>query len=175
VVDFSDATTSYGEGATATITVGGAAGESVTLGFGGASATLPLDGGGKATFTLPATLAPGSYPLTVAYAGSDTLAASDTTATYVVAKAVSTTDFAKFEILKVGKKARLKMVVKVTGLPGFAAPAGTVLVKWGSKTKQVALPASGLVKVKLAKKGKVSPVTVTYSGDGNYSGSTVTE
>jgi hypothetical protein len=132
--------------------------------------------GGTASLAVPAGFAAGGHTLTAVFGKTATANTSTSSAVaFVVTKVVSTTDFAEFEIIKTGKKARLKMVVKVTGVPGFDAPTGTVLVKWGSKTKQVALPASGLVKVKLKKKGNVPPVTVTYSGDAIYAGSTETE
>lgn len=133
--------------------------------------------GGTASLEIPGGFAAGDHSITAVFGKTETANASTSNAlAFSLAKGATTTEFAKLQIVRPGKKARLKVIVQVTALgdPGLAAPTGTVLVKWGSKTKLVALPASGRVKVKLRKSGGVPSVRATYSGDDNYAGSAVT-
>ena len=138
------------------------------------TSTLPLDGTGKATFPLPASLTPGAYPLSVAYAGTDTVAPSSTTATYTVTKAEPTLSATVVKVKvpkKKGKKAVATVSVTVAGVSGVAGPGGTVTITWGAVTTTVPVPASGVVTLKVAKK-KANPdtVQVAYSGDAHYTG-----
>jgi hypothetical protein len=176
VVALSAPATTFGTGATGTITVGGADGGSVALTMGGSTSTLPLDGTGHASFPLPADLAPGSYPLAVEYAGTDTVASSSTSASYTVTKAAPTLAATVVKVKKPhkkGKKAKATVSVTVGGVAGVTGPSGTVTLTWGSVHQVVTLPAGGVVTVTLAKKNAKGAVQVAYSGDADYQGSGV--
>ena len=176
VLGLSALSTTYGTGGSGTITVGGADGGSVTLTAAGGTVVLPLDGAGTATFTLPVDLAPGSYPLSVEYAGTDTVAPSSTTATYTVTKAEP---MVKITVLKAGfngKKAKATLLVSVYGPAGVAAPAGPVVLTWGGFHKTLTANPDGVV-VKLKKKKSKVPaeVSASYSGDARYTASQTSE
>ena len=176
VLGLSALSTSYGTGGTGTIAVSSADGGSVTLTVGGTPTVLPLDGTGSASFTLPASLAVGSYPISVEYAGTDTVAPSSTSATYTVTKAEP---LVKITVLKAGtsgKKAKATLLVSVYGPAGVAAPAGPVTVAWGGFKTTVPANADGVVVKLKKKKGKVpAVVSASYGGDGHYTASSTSE
>jgi hypothetical protein len=168
VITLSAASTAYGHGATGRVTVGGADGGTVTLGYGSTESTLTLDGHGSAAFQLPATLAVGRYTLTAAYSGTDAVAAGTSTATYTVAKASPSIRLAAPKKVRKGRTATV--TVTVTGASGALAPSGRVTVRVGAIAKTATVSggkATVRIKVKVRGKGK-RKVTATYAGDARY-------
>lgn len=166
VISLSRAATTYGRGATGTVTVGGADGGTVKLSYGGTVSRLTLNAKGSATFALPASLPVGSYAVTAAYSGTDAVAAGNGTATYRVVKAAPSV--AVTAPKKVKKLSKTKVRVTVAGVTGAAAPSGMVTVKVGKVAKTGTLRAGKVaVRVKVTGKG-AKKVTVRYAGDAFY-------
>ena len=151
------------------------------------TAGLPGDATGVVTFTsggatlciaaLPAlscqtsaTLAPGTYPVTATYSGDSNFGGGIATgASFVVTRAgTSMTESAAPATISYG----MQDTLSVSGLPGDAT--GTVIFTSGGSTLCTALlPAISCQTATTLVPG-IYPVTATYSGDGNYSGTTAT-
>ncbi|GAA4702697.1 Ig-like domain-containing protein [Nocardioides conyzicola] len=161
MLQLSAPSTTYGTGATGTVTVEGADSGSVTVAYGDTEKELTLDESGVATFALPADLAVGSYTVTAAYAGTDELAAGEpATATYEVTKIPTSTSVQlSASSTKYGTGAT--GTVTVSG-----ADAGTVTVAYDGTSTEVALSDAGVATFALPADLAVGshPVTATYSG-----------
>lgn len=145
----------YGKTGTVTVTVDNPwIGPTGTVTLTGAGQTLSASlSGGTATFTLPASVKPGSYPLTASYSGDGLFNASSAAGSYVVGKAA--TPKPKFKVTKSPgpKKAGKAKVTVKTPVKGE---------KVGGKVKltlTLKKPGGKPVKVKVngkLKKGKVT-------------------
>jgi hypothetical protein len=79
---------------TVTLTVNGqpaGAGDTVLLAVNGQSANLTTNAAGSATYVVPAALAPGSYPVTATFAGSNSLQGSTAALTEVITATATST------------------------------------------------------------------------------------
>ena len=150
-------------------------------------AGLPGDATGTVTFTsggstlctadLPTlscqtstTLTPGAYPVTATYSGDGNYTGGVATgANFTVTLAdTSMTEFAAPSTIAFG----MQDTLSITGLPGDAT--GTVTFTSGGSTLCTAtLPTSSCQTATTLPPGAY-PVTATYSGDGNYHGTTAT-
>ncbi|MBZ5738002.1 Ig-like domain repeat protein [Nocardioides mangrovi] len=171
MLSLSSPTTTYGTGATGTVTVAGADGGTVTVGYNGTETELALGSDGTASFELPASLAVGSYQVTASYSGSDSVGSSTAAATaYAVTKAGSTSAVTAKSTVKKGKS--LAVAVTVAGVDGVDAPTGKVTVTFLGVTKKVTLvDGAGKATFKATKTGK-RKISVAYAGDESYAGST---
>lgn len=119
---------------------------------------------GRATLLIPAGSLPvGSHRLSISYSGSDTYAATSTTASVTVTKAASTTS------VRLRKKVRRGGTATVVATidPSAAAAGGTVRVKVGSRIRRVRVNSHGKARVSFrhfTRRGAVL-VKVTYSGN----------
>ncbi|MFI5285087.1 MAG: beta strand repeat-containing protein [Candidatus Dormibacteria bacterium] len=149
------------------------------------TAGLPGDATGTVTFTsggatlcsaalaalscqTSATLAPGTYPVTATYSGDGNYRGGAATgASFVVTRAgTSMTESAAPATISYG----MQDTLSVSGLPGDAT--GTVIFTSGGSTLCTALlPAMSCQTATTLVPGTY-PVTATYSGDGNYNGTT---
>jgi hypothetical protein len=120
-------------------------------------------------------LAVGRHTLTVKYAGTETVLASQGSTTFTVAKAASSIGSVSVAPKKIkAKKTAAKLVVRVASPAGAAT--GTVTVKLKGKTVGSAALKGGKATVKLkkfAKKGKQT-LTVTYGGSATVVGASKT-
>jgi hypothetical protein len=158
----------YGAAATVVVTVAGTSPSGqVALGMDGRSVGAATLTGGKASFTLPATTAAGQHQLTASYAGDSAHAASSGTGALTIGKAATSLKLGLSpKKVKTGKKVKVSVVVT-----GAAPPTGTVSVKVGSATKQLALSAGrATLSLKAKKPGKLK-VSAAYAGDANLGGS----
>jgi len=140
----------------------------VTFTSGGSTlcaATLPV-----ASCTTPATLAPGSYPVTASYSGdSNYKSATAAGATFDVTKADTTmTESASPASIGYGSQDTLS----TAGLPGGAT--GTVTFTSGGSTLCTAVLPSTSCQTSTTLAAGTYNVTATYSGDGDYKGTTAT-
>jgi hypothetical protein len=144
----------------------------------GATGTVPFTSGGKTlcTATLPATscatgaaLAPGTYPVTAAYAGDGNVTGSSATTSFLATKAsTSFTAAASASSVQHGAADTLS----VTGIPAEAT--GTVTFASGGTTLcTAALPATSCATPTSLTTGSYA-VTATYPGDANHTRSTAT-
>ena len=146
---------------------------------GAATGTVTFTSGGSTlcVAALPAiscqtsmTLAPGAYPVTASYSGDANFTSSAATgASFTVTRAgTAMTESAAPASIPFGSQD----TVSASGLPVDAT--GTVTFISGSSTLCTApLPASSCQTAATLAPGTY-PVTATYSGDGNYSGTTAT-
>ena len=169
----------FGTPITGSVAVNGLVEGSVGLTYGSTSTSVAVHDG-VGTFALPATLAPGAYSLTAAFAGNDELLAGlPATVGVSVAKKATTATVAAAGTVKKGRS--LGVTVKVGGSVAGLAPTGTVRVqvRFGSgawrtvSTRTLAAGARGqlVVPVKAPAKAGVLWVKASYSGDGRYVGS----
>lgn len=174
VLALSSPSTTYGTGATGTVTIAGADGGTVTIGYDDTVLDLPVGPDGTASFELPTTLGVGSYEVTASYSGSETVEASTAaTAPYEVTLAGSTTTVQAKGTVRKGKS--LTVAVTVTGVEGVAAPSGTVAVTFAGVTKTVTLvDGVGSTGFRATKAGK-RKVSVVYAGDESYAGSSTSK
>ncbi|WP_170285614.1 5'-nucleotidase C-terminal domain-containing protein [Microbacterium rhizomatis] len=157
---------SPGQTPTGTVTVTDAGG--TTLG----TATLAA---GKATVTLGAkALLPGTQTLTVAYAGSSTVAPSSTTVDVVVAKAKSTT-FALNTNLIV-RKGQTSNVLVVAVANGGVRVDGPVTITSNGQTVGTGTLTNGTANVSITgfSSWGLKSLTVTYAGSDTVAGSKAT-
>jgi hypothetical protein len=142
----------------------------------GATGTVTFASGGSTlcTVTLPATscptstsLAAGSYPITATYSGDSNYAGSTATTTLTITLAATTfTAHANPASVPFGTNSSLAE----SGLPTGAT--GTVMFASGGLTLCTAtLPATSCTPSTFFAVGSY-PITATYSGDSNHSGST---
>jgi hypothetical protein len=126
------------------------------------------------TATLPATscltstgLGGGTYPITATYSGdvSNTGSTATTTLTVTLAPTALTASASPASI-PFGATSRLE----TSGLPVGAT--GTVTFSWGSTTLCTATLQTTFCTMSTALAVGTYPITATYSGDGNFSGST---
>ncbi len=174
LLELSAPTTTYGTGATGTVTVQGADGGTVTVTAAGGSYELPLDSAGTASFDLPVIIPVGSYDITATYSGTDSVdAGPPATATYTVTKAASATTAQSKSVVKKGKK--LTVSVTVAGVPGVTGPSGPVTVSFSGVKKTVTLVDGTATTSFTATKLGVKTVKVTYAGNESYVGSSTSK
>ncbi len=156
--------TAAGQTPTGTVTVSDAGG--TTLG------TATLDNGAATVTLSPTALPPGTHTLTVAYSGSDTVAASSTTVDLVVAPASSTTfGFGKPFLVRRGAPAAL---VTITVANGGVPVDGTVTVTYQGAVVGSGAVTDGRATVSLtpfSARG-VKVLTVSYGGSPTVAPST---
>jgi hypothetical protein len=176
----SSTSTTFGSPVTGSFTVTGAASGVVTVTYGAISTTAPFSAG-AGTFKTAATLAPGTYPVTVKYAGDDVhQPGSPSSSPLTVAKKKTSATLYSAAKVKAGKT--LAVTVGVAGMAAGTRPTGTVqiFVKVGSGSfKLVSTPVlttakAGIIKTSVTapKKAGVIRVKAVYSGNVNYVGST---
>lgn len=162
--------TSYGRPAVATVTVfPSSATGTVTLTAAARKYTRTLSGG-KASFALPATLMPGSYPLTASYSGAPIHTTSTGTARLKVSKAqaVVKTKIRK----KPTRRNRGKITITLVGPSKAVQPTGTVKLRFtkGKKSYYVKRTVKGSKTFTMRKLTRGTwKVSVRYSGNSRYS------
>ncbi len=165
--------TTFGRGASIPVRVsadGAAAGGSVTVSVGGAVSTVALSGG-AASVAVPATVAAGSYAVSVTYNGDGATSPSSTSTSLSVAKASTSASLKLSKKVKASKKAKATVTIKA---PGSALKAGgKVTLKAGSKTVGTGTVKNGKVTITLKKLKKGSyKIKATFSGGTNFNAST---
>jgi hypothetical protein len=177
----------YGQSLTFVATVAGASVPSGTVTFfdGATSlATVPLDGSGKATLTTSG-LAIGSHAITATYSGdADFFGSQSGSTTESVSQAATEIVLVPHPVLRRKKVVSLGLTAEVVPvLPGGGVPTGMVtfefLVKHGKKLKVKTLGIAALngAEATLTVKPRAvlnRPITIIYSGDPDYRGSTLT-
>ncbi|MDM4762276.1 Ig-like domain repeat protein [Galbitalea sp. SE-J8] len=147
---------------------------SVTLSGAGVSRTVPV-GTGTVTIALPRTVKPGSYAVSIGYAGDPAVGSSSTSIALIVAAAK-----AHAPKLSVTKKPTVRKTgratVRIAAAAGLAAASGrvTVTLVSGAHTKKVrATLAKGRASVTLPKLARGTwRVKAVYAGSGYYAPST---
>ena len=145
---------------------GGATG---TVTFTSGAATLCIATLSTASCTTSTSLAAGTYPITASYSGDGNYSGSTATTSLTVTMAASSfTASATPSSVPYGASSTLA----VSGLPGAAT--GMVTFKSGAATLCTAsLPTASCSSSTTLAAGSY-PITATYPGDGNYTGSTAT-
>jgi hypothetical protein len=153
---------------TATVTAGGqpAVGGTVQWSVNGAATGSPVPVAADGTATLgPVTLPVGSNTITADYSGSDQDTSATGTTTIAVGKAATRT------ALTVTRKQMTATVTPVA--PGAGIPTGTVTFAVdGVKIATVKMNAQGVAILKIPSTG-TGQVSATYSGDTNFTASSV--
>ncbi|MFJ9743291.1 Ig-like domain repeat protein [Streptomyces sp. NPDC101166] len=129
--------------------------------------------------------AAGSYSVTAVYDDDDDFTGSSTTATHTVGQAPTSVELTAVPAPSlVGEAVTYTAVVAPLAAvapfaPGAGAPTGTVTLDFGDGTTPVTLPltdgAAATSHVFTSATGSPYPVTLTYSGDADFAGSTATE
>ncbi len=178
----SPATTHPGQTVTLTATVTASTGTATPTG----SVTF-LDGttsigsmnlaSGKATLTTTK-LALGSHSITASYSGDSNFAAATSTAQTVVVEALATpTVMATPSQTSITTAQSLTVTVAVSGASGNPTPTGTVTLSGGGYTSSAATLSSGSATITIPANSLsvgTDVLTVSYSGDSNYSSGTGT-
>lgn len=166
------------QGFTATVNVSGALGEAtgtVTLTGGGYNSGIQNLAGGSFTFSVPAnTFAAGNVTLTATYSGDSNYATKTATTSITVTDISSTMAVTPSATsILINQPLSVQAVVSGAG----ATPTGTVLLAGGGYTSPAQTLANGsytfLIPAGSLAKGP-DTLTVSYSGDSNYSGTTAT-
>ncbi|MER5377054.1 Ig-like domain repeat protein [Streptomyces sp. NPDC002553] len=157
----------------------------VVFDFGDGSPTVAarvIDGTAQVAHTYAAA---GSYPVTAVYDDDDDFTGSSTTATHTVGQAPTIVELTAVPAPSlVGEAVTYTAVVAPVAAvtpfaPGAGAPTGTVTLDFGDGTTPVTLPltdgAAATTHVYTSAAGSPYPVTLTYSGDADFAGSTATE
>ena len=127
-LSLSAGTTTFGTGATATVTVPGAPGEEVEVALDGVTRTLVLDDEATALVDLPADLAVGEHEVTAQFLGTEQLEPSTAlTATYVVTSAPLSTQVRAPKGVRRGK--RLVVTTVVGGVVAGSPVTGRVAIQ----------------------------------------------
>lgn len=178
----STTTATFGGPVTGNFAVSGVSEGVVDLTYGSATTSVPISAG-MGSFSLPATLAPGQYPVSVRFAGDEEYEASPTASVALtVTKRSTSSRVLGASSVKVGKK--FKVTTAVSGAVAGTYPTGRVQLWVKVRTGAFKLVASrvlkasskGLVTYQLTapkKKGKVR-IKAVYAGDGNFAGSSTT-
>lgn len=176
----SHTSSTYGTKVTANFAVSGVQTGVVKLTYGDVVASVPITGG-AGTFSLPATLAPGTYPVTVKFEGDEEYDPSPTaSASLTVGKRATSSKLVAPTTVKVGKS--FVVTAAVAGSVAGTYPTGNVefWVKVGVgaykklSTKALTAASKGLVSYTVAAKGApiVVRIKAVYLGSTNYAGST---
>ncbi|MER6039355.1 Ig-like domain repeat protein [Streptomyces sp. NPDC001856] len=141
-----------------------------------------IDGTAQVAHTYAAA---GSYSVTAVYDDDDDFTGSSATATHTVGQAPTIVELTAVPAPSlVGEAVTYTAVVAPVAAvtpfaPGAGAPTGTVTLDFGDGTTPVTLPltdgAAATTHVYTSAAGSPYPVTLTYSGDADFAGSTATE
>ncbi|GEA80881.1 esterase-like activity of phytase family protein [Cellulomonas uda] len=163
------ATSTYGTAARVAVTVtGGATPPTGTVQVREGSrvlASATLDASGRARLTLPATLRAGTHRLTVAYAGTADVAASQTPASLRVTRAEARVRLGAAS-WHAARGSRPTIVVDVTG--AGRTPSGKVSVAVGGRTVATRALRDGRLVLALPRVSRTATVTVRYAGSADH-------
>ena len=172
--------------ATVAATVGAASTPTGTVSFldsGSPLGTVPLDGSGRATLNT-SSLSPGSHSITAVYNGSAFFVGVGSAATSEsVSRGTTRVVLVAHPVLKKKKVTSFGLTAQIElSAPGGAVPSGTVafelVTKKGKKTTTKVLGTGGLsggdARLTVPAKSVLGKaITIVYSGDGDFLGSTV--